>query len=99
MSDKTKLLPCPFCGRDTTIDYDKGRYYVECTGCFYIGKSFLKLEKAIEFWNNRVPSHPVPDMERVKEDLKIVHFALAMDTSEEEMQAFDRLKSILEKQP
>lgn len=54
----TKLLPCPFCGGEATVERIglNGCYYVACntTDCCDFGKSDTEAE-AIAAWNARAP--------------------------------------------
>ena len=62
MSERIKLLPCPFCN-DTYIrvHYTKGGNYVvgcntvNCVACHTEGKLYKTEKEAIEAWNRRAP--------------------------------------------
>lgn len=66
MQQKTKIKPCPFCGKEAVInkieshthmlaimpDYD-GETFIECTGCTCAVSSKIEQE-AVEAWNRRI---------------------------------------------
>jgi hypothetical protein len=57
MTEKTKLLPCPFCKGEAVIKRTgrKGTWhFVLCTYCYSRTDDFLIEYQAIELWNRRV---------------------------------------------
>jgi Lar family restriction alleviation protein len=73
MDDKAKLLPCPFCGGEGTVDYNPGSWgytpstaYVRCKSCTARGALREAItdnvesvkDEAIASWNLRAPAAP-----------------------------------------
>ena len=51
-----KLLPCPFCGGEATIDGVKiARAFVQCVGCDVETPEYGTAKKATAAWNRRAP--------------------------------------------
>lgn len=57
MSNEPKLLPCPFCGGETTWVINQ----VFCNDCEMGSSPNDAFEMAVKKWNRRVPAPAVPD--------------------------------------
>lgn len=63
----TELLPCPFCGKQGRIKYERvgNNYaaYIQCSECKTRTKSIVEntdycaTDEAAKLWNRRVPSN------------------------------------------
>lgn len=58
-NNQTKLLPCPFCGREADVVEDKRDFslvfMVECSDseCLLVRNSFARYSDAVKWWNAR----------------------------------------------
>ena len=64
-----KLLPCPFCGGEATIDNVGRKYQAWCKHCccIHMGEFYNTEAEAIAAWNRRTPTESEPT---VKEELR-----------------------------
>lgn len=54
MSEKVKLLPCPFCLDEAIATYSDGRFWhVSCSNCCARGSVSYTEDEAREKWNKR----------------------------------------------
>lgn len=78
MSEK-KLLPCPFCGGEAKILYNRlrcgnyvsgGTFRVHCKNCGITTEGKKDRNKSIELWNTRVPMQKI--VERLNNNFRKV---------------------------
>jgi hypothetical protein len=85
MTNKTKLLPCPFCGNDE-LTAEPESTYVMCHGCDADGP-MTKPGGATAAWNNRAA--PAEDVRASVEEYKPVAVVTATEGTKTIVQAFE----------
>lgn len=56
LTERGKLLPCPFCGEEkANIRYACGDYFVECLNCHSTSSVTSTKDTVVKDWNTRAP--------------------------------------------